>query len=578
MIRTSRTNRGLLSILLHILRYKFVSFVKSAFDLKSVSIVRGLGSLMVFVGFSVGAFYLSRTTTEFVINQMRAGLYLFHQFASMILFIFFITVNLGNIIVSYATLYRSAEVGYLLTKPVSYTSVFVLKFLDNFLYSSTTLFLVAFMVICGYGSFFHYPWYFYPFVLFAVLVPFMFLSASIAVLVLMAIMKLASRIGFRKVMGMLFLIYFGMVFLYFDSFNPIGLVEQVNRHYPVIDTYLVGFEPGFLKYLPNQWVSEFLYDLARGSLWGGLANVALLLCVTTGVFLVTLMVARKFYYRSWLVSLQVQAASSVPYTSNTKRFFDFRSNSMLTPQTEALLKKEYFQFVREPSQWIHFLVMVVLTSVFVLAVGNLNLRLRVTEIQLLTYLVLFAFGGFLTSSIALRFVFPMVSLEGKSFWLLLSAPIDRRKVYSVKFILGLVAVIVLAMVVAIATNIPFVRLSASRPLLMYSGVFTTFWISVTMVSMNLGFGGFFANYTEKNPIRLASSQGATLTFLATLLYLIAIVTVLILPLNSYFQFIFVFREFNPAIIVIPGTIVAMLSTAFTGFSFAFGINSLHRDF
>ncbi len=567
-----------MNILIHILRYKLISFVKATFDLKSVSVVRGLASLSVFAGFSVGAFYLSRTSTEFVVNQMRAGLFLFHQFVSMILFIFFITVNMGNIIVSYATLYRSSEVGYLLTKPVSYTSVFVLKFLDNFLYSSTTLFLVAFMVICGYGSFFHYPWYFYPFVMFAVLVPFMFLSASIAVLILMAIMKLASRIGFRKVMGMLFLVYFGMVFLYFNSFNPIGLVERVNRNYPVIDTYLAAFEPGFLKYLPNQWVSVFLYDLARGSLWTGLANVVLLLCTTTVVFLAALIVARKFYYRSWLVSLQVQAASSVPYTSNTRRFFDFRSNSMLTPQTEALLKKEYFQFTREPSQWIHFLVMLVLTAMFVIAVGNLNLRLRVTEVQLLTYLVLFAFGGFLTSSIALRFVFPMVGLEGKSFWLLLSSPIERRKIYNVKFMLGIVAVFVLALVVVIATNIPFVRLSASRPLLLYSGVFTAFWISVTMVSMNLGFGGFFANYSEKNPIRLASSQGATLTFLATLLYLIAIVAVLILPLNSYFQLIFVFREFDPSIIVIPGTIVAMLSTALTGFSFAFGINSLRKDF
>jgi hypothetical protein len=567
-----------LDILLHILRYKFKSFLKATFDLKSVSVVRGIGSLLVFAGFSVGAFYLSRGSTEFVILQMRTGLFLFHQFVSMLLFIFFVTVNLGNIIVSYATLYRSSEVGYLLTKPVSYTSVFILKFLDNFLYSSTTLFLVAFMVICGYGSFFQYPWYFYPFVMLAVLVPFMFLSASVAVLILMAIMKLASRIGFRKVMGILFLIYFGMVFLYFNSFNPIGLVEQVNRNFPKLDTSLTGLQPGFLKYLPNQWVAEFLYDLAKGSLWAGLANVALLLCVTAATFLVTLFVARKFYYRSWLVSLQVQAASSVPYTSDVKRWFDFRSNSMLTPQTEALLKKEYFQFIREPSQWIHFLVMMALTLIFVFAVGNLNLRLRVTEVQLLTYLVLFAFGGFLTSSVALRFAFPMVSLEGMSFWLLLSSPIDRRKIYIIKFILGLVGVIVLALVVTIATNIPFVRLSASRPLLMYSGIFTTFWISVTMVSMNLGFGGFFANYSEKNPIRIASSQGATLTFLATLLYLIAIVTVLILPLNSYFQFIFIFREFNPAIIVVPGTIVAMLSTALTGFSFVFGMNSLRRDF
>lgn len=567
-----------MDILLHILRYKFVSFLKSTFDFRSVSVVRGIGSLVVFTGFSVGAYYLARTTTDFVVTRMQAGLFLFHQFISMLLFIFFVTVNLGNIIVSYATLYRSSEVGYLMTKPVPYTSIFILKFLDNFLYSSTTLFLVAFMVICGYGSHFHYPWYFYPFMMLVVLVPFMFLSASIAVLVLMAIMKLASRIGFRKVMALLFLVYFGFVSMYFSSFNPIRIVEQVNRFYPIADSFLASFEPGFLKYLPNQWVSQFLYNLARGNQGAAAANVGLLLCTTIGAFAASLIVAQKFYYKSWLVSMQVQAASSVPYTSDVKRWFDFRSSSILPHQLEALLKKEYFQFIREPSQWIHFLVMVVLTFIFVFAVGNLNLRLRVTEIQLLTYLVLFAFGGFLTSSIALRFVFPMVSLEGPSFWLLLSSPIDRRKLWVVKFLLGFSVVIILALVVAVATNIPFVRMTASRPLLMYGGLFTAFWISLTMVSMNLGLGGFFANFTEKNPIRLASSQGATLTFLGTLLYLFVVVTILILPLNSYFQYIFIFREFNPAIIVVPGTIVAMVSTALIGFSFVFGLNSLNRDF
>jgi len=31
------------------------------------------------------------------------------------------------------------------------------------------------------------------------------------------------------------------------------------------------------------------------------------------------------------------------------------------------------------------------------------------------------------------------------------------------------------------------------------GGITTFWLSLAMVGLNLGFGGFFANYQEKNP-------------------------------------------------------------------------------
>ena len=567
-----------MDILLHIFRYKFKSFLKSTFDLKAVTVVRGLGSIVVFTGFSIGAYVLANASTRFVIEQPRAGLFLFHQFLSMMLFIFFIAVNLGNIIVSYATLYRSAEVGYLLTKPVDYTSIFILKFLDNFLYSSTTLFLIAFMVICGYGSYFHFPWYYYPAVMAFVLIPFMFLSASIAVLILMAIMKLAGKIGFRKVMGILFLLYFTFIFVFFQYTNPVILVEKVNSASGIVGDAIWKFEPGFLKYLPNHWVALFFYYVAKGATWTGIGYAGLLLCVTSASSILCLIVAKKFYYRSWLVSLQVQAASSVPYSSDTRRWFDFRSNSMLPPQVEALLKKEFFQFFREPSQWIHFLVMVFLALIYVFAVSKLNLRLRVTDIQLLTYLVLFAFGAFLTGSLALRFVFPMISLEGKAFWLLLSSPFDERRLYFIKFLIGFFVVLTLALLVAVATNIPFLQFSARRPLLMYAGLFNAFWISLTVVAVNLGLGGFFANYAEKNPIRIASSQGATLTFLATLLYLIMVVVILMLPLTFYFQSLFLFREFDPRVIVVPGTIVAMLSTALTGFSFVFGLNSLRRDF
>jgi ABC-2 type transport system permease protein len=379
-------------------------------------------------------------------------------------------------------------------------------------------------------------------------------------------------------MALLFLLYFGFIFVFFEYSNPVTLIEQVNRFYPNIDAYVQSFEPGFLKYLPNHWVAQFFYHIALGEIGLGLANAAVLLSFSIGAFLLCLLVARQFYYRSWLVSLQVQAASSAPYRSDRRRWFDFRSSSLFPPQIEAILKRDYFQFVREPSQWIHFTVMCFLTFIFVFAVGNLNLRLRVVDIQLLTYLVLSSFGAFLTSSIALRFVFPMISLEGMTFWIVLSAPVKTRKLYTVKFILAFVIVLMLSLIVAIATNIPFVRMNPRGAILMNMGLYNAFWISLSVVALNLGFGGFFANFVEKNPIRLASSQGATLTFLASLLYLVAVVAMVVVPLSYYFESVYVFRVFNPRVVIIPGTIIAMLSSGMMGFSWLFGLNSLRRDF
>ena len=562
----------------HILKYKFIAFVKSTFEPRFVTAVRGIGSLLVFGGFAVIAYLFSLGLTKFVLDQTRIGLFLYHRFISMLLFVFFMSVNLGNIIVSYATLYKSSEVGYLFTKPVPYTQIFALKFLDNFLYSSTTLFLVALMVLLGYGTYFGHPWYLLLGVMVFVLVPFMFLSASIAVLVLMSVVKVASKWGFRKVMGGLAVVYFGIVVLFFQFSNPIKQVQEVNANLGNVDAYFKGLGSGFLSYLPNNWVSDVLFFMARGETSLALLTAAQLLAVTLAVFMVVLFVADRFYFRSWLATFEFQARSNTVESGKRIKLFDFRKNSFLSPQTESLLKKEYFQFFREASQWIHLAVMVVLVGVFAVSVRNLNPTLRVTEIQTLTYLVLYAFGGFLSCSLALRFVFPTISLEGQAFWSQLSAPVDMRKVYIVKFVIGFLLVLLLALLVAIFSNEPFVRLSERRPLLMYFGIFSAFWVSITLVALNLGLGGYFANYQEKNPIRVASSQGATLTFLVSLVYLFVLVSVVLVPLSQYFQSLFLFFPFDVRGIVVPGTLVGILSAALTGFALVVGLRSLARDF
>ena len=565
-------------MLIHILRYKFLSYIKTTFDSRFVSIVRGVGSLFVFGGFAYAAYFFASETTRFMLDHTRTGLYLFHSFISMMLFVFFIAVNLGNVIVSYSTLYRSMEVSFLLTKPISFASIFVLKFLDNFFYSSTTLFLGAFMMLLGYGSYFGYTLYYLTGVMLFVLVPFMFLSACLAVLILMAIMKLAGRIGFRKVMAGLFIVYFFFIFIFFDSSNPMRLVEKLNRFFPNMDAYLIQSTPEFLRYLPNQWVAEFLYYSARGEMMNALPYVGILLIVTVAAFSVCLYVAHRFYYQSWLVSLQVQSTVQAPTDPVRKHFFDFRSQSSFSSQIEVLLKKEVLTFIREASQWIHLVVMIILTVLFSISVSNLNLRLHVFDMHLITYLVLFAFGGFMVGSLALRFVFPLIGLEGQAFWTLRTSPIKESKIFLVKFFIGFLIVFILAEYIAISSNIPFTKIIEKRLLLLWFGIFSAFWISLTTVTLNLGFGGYFANYFERNPIRAASTQGATLTFLVTIIYLIVLVVLVFVPISAYFTTVFRFQYFPMKLIVLPGALFAVISCLLSAFGFIIGLRSMRRDF
>ncbi len=562
----------------HILKYKFLSFIKSTFDRRWVTAVRGFGSLAVFGAFSIAAYLLAFAVTKSMIEQTRIGLFVYHRFISMMLFVLFVSVNMGNIIVSYATLYKSSEVGYLFTKPVSFTQIFVLKFLDNFLYSSATFFLMVFMALLGYGAYFGYSALTFLTVMFLVLLPYLFLSACVAVLILMSLMKVASRWGFRKVMAGLALSYIALVALFFKYSNPIELVQFGQRLNLDVNASVMGVDSGILANLPNAWVSNVLFYIARGNSSVAFVHGARLFLLTAAIFGVVLFVAHRFYYKSWLVTFEFQARSNTVESGKRMKVFDFRRSSSLPSQMEVLLKKEYFQFFRESSQWIHLALMIVLVGVFALSVANVNLKLRVTEIQTVGYLILYAFGGFLSCSLALRFLFPAISIEGRSFWTQLSAPLDLKKPYFIKFIIGFLIVLALALLVAVFSNAPFVRMSERRPILMYFGVYSAFWVSLTLVSLNLGLGGYFANFNEKNPIRIASSQGATLTFLMSLVYLMALVSIIIIPLTEYFQSLFQFLSFDISAIVAPATTLYMLSAALSAFALVVGLRSLQRDF
>ena len=565
-----------MKIFSHILKYKILSFLKTTFDPKLVTAVRGFGSLLVFGGFALVAYTLSFAITGFMVQKV--GLLIYHRLVSTMLFVLFVSVNMGNIIVCYATLYKSSEVGYLFTKPVSHLQIFILKFLDNFFYSSTTFFLMVFMALLGYGMYFHYSWYTYIPLLLLVFVPFLFLSGCLGVLILMSLVRVASRWGFRKVVGGLALLYLGSVALFFKFSNPIALLDQANRIQLGSEPSIPGLPEKLPPYLPNSIVSNVLYYTTSGEVWQAVLQTSLLLLITAAMFLIVVYAGKRYYYRSWLTTFEFQARTNTVELGRKRKLFDFRNSSVLSPQFESLLKKEYFQFTRESSQWIHLALMIVLVVVFALSVGNINLSLRVTNIQTIGYLILYAFGGFLSCSLALRFIFPAVSVEGKSFWSQLSAPLDLRKPYFIKFAVGMLLVLLPALVVAIFSNVPFVRMSERRPLLMYFGLYSSFWVSVTLVSLNLGLGGYFSNFKEKNPIRIASSQGATLTFLMSLVYLLALVSIIILPLTEYFQSLFQFVPFDFSTIVAPATTFYALSAALSAFSLVVGLRSLQRDF
>ena len=560
--------------LLLILNLKVRGFIKGIFTSGWQGLIKNLSSVLIFGGFAVGVFFISRAATLYLLQEAHIGQFLFHRFLSMLLYVFFVTVNLGNMIVCYATLYRSQEVSFLMAMPVTHAKIFLIKFVDNFFYSSTTLSLVGFAVLLGYGSCFNFPWYYYLTTVFLVLLPFMLIAGIIAVLVLMLLIKVASRIGMRWLLTIIATLYISAIYAYFKITNPIELVNEVMKHYPDVNEYFGYLDPPFVHYLPNHWVTEFFYWSINGDTTRALANLSLLFFTALGLIVLAGLIGRRYYYESWLAASDARMMLGPERKPLRVRMLEFGGPRFLRAQTDAIVRRDFWMFVREPSQWLHLLMLIVLLLIFLVSMGSLELRLSQPLMQAVAFLVVFLFNGFLMASIALRFVFPSVSLEGEAFWVVRSSPYMLKDLYWQKFSLWFVILILMAEFLSVAS----VGMMRPEPQLIGLSAVSTGFIALALTSLNLGAGTYFASFKEKNPIRVASSQGASVTFLISMIYLTIVVLILIVPLTNYFDRFVKGAPQSPAWLLFPSAGVGILSALCAIISTGIGLKSFQRDY
>lgn len=559
--------------LLHILYYKLILFFKINTPLKASGTVKSIVSGFVYLIFAYGCYLLTLNTIEYLLEVVKIGSFLLHRFILVVLFIFFITINIGNIVVSFSTLYKSKEVFFLITKPISFTKLFLIKFLDNFFYSSTTLLLIIISVLIGYGVYFDLSFWFYPIALLFLIIPFMFTAGSLGAIILLTIMKLSSKFGIRKVLFFITLIYLINVIGFYFLSNPMHLIQKVFDFYPNINQYFGFLENPLLKFLPNYWIADSLYWISNDQVTRAFPFIYANIITSLFVFVLTLFIAKKWYYQTWLTSLNI--TNDLRVRNNIKnKFFAFQKKSALNAFDESIVKREFWLFIREPSQWVHFLVMLFLITIFISSISGIDviiLKAYNEYLKTVIYLVVSLFNVFLIASLSLRFVFPLISLEGESLWKIRSAPINFKDLLIKRLSMYFAVIFLIGQIISYFSNYQFPsQLSTIAQI-------NTAIITVTLVSMNFGMGGIFANYKEKNAIRLASSQGASITFLFTLFFLVILIIILFVPVFNFF------REYsngiNKSIWSLSYTtgILLIISIIISFVSIRAGLNSFQKD-
>jgi ABC-2 type transport system permease protein len=457
-----------------------------------------------FEDFGAEAFAGKLSFADIVMGRLLS----FFAFAVFVLLIF------SNALISYATLFRSREMPVLVLAPVPVTELFLGRFAECVTFSSWASAFLGAPLLFAYGLASDAPPFFY---LAAVLfyLPFVVIPAALGSLVTLLGLRLVLRFHARAkwLLGIV-LVAIGVVFATFRSRFAApdlsgggaggdlrGLLDLLGRSQN--------------PFLPSQWLADGVLKASLGD-WAG-AGFSLLLLTSTALFFLYLatLAAELFFPGHW--SALMGAEESRQEGSRRGILSRLEGGLFFLPEPwRALVAKDLRLFWREPAQWSQFLLFFGIMALYVAnargdaaqaAVGE-SWKAWGTLLNLVACLLILA-------SLTSRFVYPLISLEGRRIWILGLSPVGLRRVVGQKFWLSVVTTASFTLGLTVLTGLRLGLDQVAFGLSLGAVLASTFALS----GLAVGLGSLYANFQEDNPSRVVSGLGGTLNFLLSLLHI-----------------------------------------------------------
>ena len=188
-------------------------------------------------------------------------------------------------------------------------------------------------------------------------------------------------------------------------------------------------------------------------------------------------------------------------------------------RVRLMIVKDLRLFRRDPVQWSQFLIFFGLLALYFLNIRRFTYDVPyVAWVNMVSFLNL-SVVGLLLSTFTTRFIFPMISLEGRRFWILGLLPVRRETILWGKFLFAMGGSIVPCSRPGLAERRDARRVAAgaAQPSVDLPGAL------LGAVGHRRGAGGRLPSLREQSPSRIAAGFGGTLNLVISTLYILAVV-------------------------------------------------------
>jgi ABC-2 type transport system permease protein len=187
----------------------------------------------------------------------------------------------------------------------------------------------------------------------------------------------------------------------------------------------------------------------------------------------------------------------------------------LPGDVHAVIIKDIRVFLRDPAQWTQSIFFFGLLGLYFANLRNMNYHhLPDTWKNLIAFLNVFSVAAVL-SSLGCRFVYPQLSLEGHSFWVLGLSPSSMGRILMAKF--GLALMVMLAVCGGLMSlSVNMLRVD---PLVKFVSLAESLGVACAVAGLSMGLGAIFADLEQRNPAAIVSSFGGTLNLVLSLSFI-----------------------------------------------------------
>ena len=484
--------------------------------------------------------FITMVATSLVVAGFTFGVgwYLFHQLATndipfkggivegLFDLLFF---TLGGMlvfstgIILYASLFTAPEAGFLLSTPARADHLFATKFQAAVAFSSWAFVVLGVPIFLAYGITAGVPWYFYA-LLPAFLLGYVLLPGSISA----ALCLLLVRYMPRNRKQFLLLLTLALVLLAGAWLYRVGQAARKSlvSNGRELDDLIGQFDLARSGLTPSHWMTRGVMAAAREDFTGALLPLALVWSNGLVAYLVAAGIARRLYRPSFDRLAGLGRGKKIYGTSVLDRVMEALVFYLEKP-TRILVVKDFRTFRRDPTQWG-----VLLLFGLLLMLGATNFRqyykgdFRVMDRYAISLMNLSGTAILLCAGLS-RFIYPLISLEGRKFWILGLTPIRRDQILWGKFAFAATGSLLVSEGLILTSD---VLLGLPPPALALHAV-TVAVIALGLSALNVGLGAYMPNFKETDPSKIVVGFGGTVNMVVGLMYLVCVVGLMVIPFH-----------------------------------------------